>query len=288
MISMTGYAFAEKTGQNISASVEIKGYNNRYLDICVNLPPWLSTLESRIREKITSACGRGKVEVNIRARESNAPVNISVNSNAARAYYDAINSIAKELNIDAKPALAALLELDGVLDVEKLHDNELFWREIEPLLLETVAAFTVEREREGKHTQEDIIENLDRLESSYKSILSLVPAAERGIKENIKSRFVEVLGGQVDENRILAETASLLLKCAISEELSRLNSHFSEFRAETEKNRRPAKKLDFLCQEINREINTIGSKSAMIEITSAVVKMKEALENIREQLRNVE
>ncbi|MDR0878329.1 MAG: DUF1732 domain-containing protein, partial [Treponema sp.] len=111
---------------------------------------------------------------------------------------------------------------------------------------------------------------------------------ESSIKENLKSRFAEVLGNQIDENRILAETAILLMKYTISEELSRLASHLGEFRAETERNPSPGKKLDFLCQEINREINTIGSKTPILEVSRAVVDMKDALENVREQLRNVE
>jgi uncharacterized protein (TIGR00255 family) len=155
-------------------------------------------------------------------------------------------------------------------------------------LQEALKAFAAEKEREGRHTEEDITANLEKINSSLKIVESFIPVIENTLKENIKTRFAELLGSQADENRILAETASLLLKYTISEEISRLNSHLKEFRAETAQNNRPGKKLDFLCQELNREINTIGSKSAIIEVTGEVVKMKEALENIREQLRNVE
>jgi len=288
MVSMTGYAFIEKAGQDMSTSVEIKGYNNRYMEISVYLPPWLSALEKKIHEKIASVCGRGKIDVYIRIRENNTPVSISVNLNAAKAYYDAINALANELKIDEKPGLAALLKLGGIFDVEKNRNQEDYLNEIEPLLQEALAVFCAEREREGKHTEDDIMSNLEIIESSVKTVASYVPVIENGIKESIRARFAETLGSQIDENRVLAETASLLLKYTISEEISRLDSHLKEFRAETGKNARPGKKLDFLCQEINREINTIGSKSAIIEVSGEVVKMKEALENIREQLRNVE
>ena len=288
MISMTGYACREKTEEDLSVSVEIKGYNNKYLEIYINLPSWLSTLEAQIRSSVSSVCGRGKVEVYIRIREYNVPVNINVNIKAAKAYFDAISNLADDLKLKEKPALDTLLKMDGVLETEKTRDNALYWEKISPLLQEALKAFVNEKEKEGKHTEEDIIANLEKLSSSVKNIESFVPVIENGLKENIKSRFAELLGNQVDENRVLAETASLLLKYTISEEISRLNSHLKEFRAETEKNCRPAKKLDFLCQEINREINTIGSKSVIIEVTNEVVKMKEALENIREQLRNVE
>jgi uncharacterized protein (TIGR00255 family) len=285
---MTGYAYQEKTGKDFSITVEIKRFNNRYLDIYVSLPPWLSMLEMKVRSLIASVCGRGKVEVFIRIREHNVPVNINVNTSTAKAYYDAINILAKELKFDEKPKLYTLLGMDGVLDIEKNRDEEHYWQEIEPLLQEAVKIFCAEREREGKHTQEDILLNLEKIEISLKTIESFVPVIENNIKENIKVRFAELLGNQVDENRVMAETASLLLKCTISEEVSRLNSHLNEFKAETDKNPRPGKKLDFLCQELNREINTIGSKSVIIEVSAEVVKMKEALENIREQLRNVE
>ncbi|MDR0442880.1 MAG: YicC family protein [Treponema sp.] len=288
MISMTGYSYREKAGQDLSLSVEIKGYNSRFLDIFVNIPPWLSALETKIRDKICSCCGRGKVEVFVRIREHNAPVNISVNTNAAKAYSSAIDNLARELGLSEKPSLSVLLEMEGVLNVEKNRDDERYWQEIEPLLNEAVQAFTLEREREGKHTANDIFANLEKIESSVKTVAAFAPAVEKAIKENIKTRFAELLGDQVDENRILAETAALLVKHTVSEEISRLSSHLEEFRAETGRNPRPGKKLDFLCQEINREINTIGSKSAIIEMSGEVVQMKEALENIREQLRNVE
>jgi uncharacterized protein (TIGR00255 family) len=285
---MTGYAYREKTGQDLSISVEIKGYNSRFLEIFVNLPPWLSTLEMKIREQIASCCGRGKAEVFIRIREHNAPITISVNTNAAMAYNNAINTLSGDLGINEKCGLSLLLGMDGVLEIEKNRDDERYWQELQPLLQEAVQAFSLEREREGKHTEEDILINLEKIETSLKAVVSFAPAIEKTIRENIKTRFAEVLGNQVDENRVLAETASLLMKHTISEEISRLSSHLAEFRAETGRNPRPGKKLDFLCQEINREINTIGSKSAIIEVSGEVVQMKEALENIREQLRNVE
>jgi len=288
MVSMTGYAYREKSGQDFSVSVEIKGVNSRYLEIFINLPPWLSMLESKIRTKINSCCGRGKAEVFIRVREHNAPINININKNAAKAYYNAMIDIAKELGIKEKPNLAALMEIESILEIDKTRDEERYWQEIEPLIDEAVTAFCNEREREGKHTENDILTHLGMIEASLKTVSSFAPVIEQTLKENVKARFEEMLGNQIDENKVLAETASLLLKYTISEEISRLASHLSEFKKEAENNPRPGKKLDFLCQEINREINTIGSKSAIIEVSSEVVSMKETLENIREQLRNVE
>jgi len=288
MTSMTGFAYREWANEDISISVQIKGYNNRFLEIFVSTPPWLPQLEQRVREIISGLCGRGKVEVAIRVKETNAPITVSVNVNAANAYMQAISGLTSSLGLDEKLSLPALINMEGVLDIEKSRDDERYWSLIEPVLTEAAGVFQAERIREGKHTEEDILNSISRIETALQTVTAHLPALESSIKENIKTRFKELTSGDIDENRVLAETAILLMKYTVSEEISRLSSHFAEFRAETAKNDRPGKKLDFLCQEINREINTIGSKSVILEVSRAVVEMKEALENVREQLRNVE
>jgi uncharacterized protein (TIGR00255 family) len=285
---MTGYAFEEQQREAYSLSVEIRGYNNRFLEVFVNLPPYLSSLEPAIREYLARRFRRGKIEVGIRFREHNGEIAVSVNREAARAYGAAMAVLAETLQIEEKPSLAALLGMEGVLEVEKNRDGQRYWRYIEPALHKAADQFEAERNREGKHTEEDILSHIAVLEAAARSVSAQAPALEASIRENLQARFTELLGDRIDENRILAETAVLLVKYSISEELSRLASHLGEFRAEAERNPSPGKKLDFLCQEINREINTIGSKTPVLEVSRAVVEMKDALENIREQLRNVE
>jgi uncharacterized protein (TIGR00255 family) len=290
---MTGFAWREWAGEDISLAVEIKGYNNRFLELQVGLPPWISFMEPKVRELIGTVCGRGKVEITIRVKEINAPVSVSVNTNAARAYMNAFSGLAGDLGIEAPLSVTVLTGMEGVLEVEKKRDGTKYWDMIEPVLKEALSVFQAERIREGKHTEEDILNAIGAIESALQTVISHVADIENSIRENIISRFKEIagesaIGVTIDENRILAETAMLLMKYTISEEVSRLSSHLAEFRAETARNERPGKKLDFLCQEINREINTIGSKSAILEVSRAVVEMKESLENIREQLRNVE
>ena len=288
MTSMTGFAYKERANGDISVSVEIKGYNSRFLEIYVNTPSWLPQLEQRARAVLNSLYCRGKIEVSIRVRETNAPLAVSVNVNAANAYMQAVSGLALKLGIDEKLNLSTLIGMEGVLDIEKNRDDERYWALIEPVLNEAAEVFKAERIREGKHTEEDILRSISKIEATLQTVTAHLPALESSIKENIKTRFKEISGGEIDENRVLAETAILLMKYTVSEEISRLSSHLGEFRAETAKNDRPGKKLDFLCQEINREINTIGSKSVILEVSRAVVEMKEALENVREQLRNVE
>jgi uncharacterized protein (TIGR00255 family) len=289
MKSMTGYAFHDLQGPEVSLSVELKGYNNRFLELSVNLPPLLSPLEPGIREYLSGRFNRGKIELTLRFKEHNGAVSVLVNREAARAYGEAAAILAGELGIEEKPSLSVLLGMEGILEVEKKRDDDGRYRKIiDPALEAAADQFEAERVREGRATEEDILAQLGRLESMTKTIAALVPVMEAAFQENLRSRFRELLGDAVEENRILTETAALLVKYTIAEEISRLTAHLKEFRAETARNPSPGKKLDFLCQEINREINTIGSKTPNLEVSRAVVDMKDALENIREQLRNVE
>ena len=288
MRSMTAYAYKEFSDDKIKVSVEIKCYNSRFFDLYVHVPHWLSPLEARIRKYISSSFARGKVELNVRVKEEDAPVSVQINESAAFAYRKAIKDLAKDLGIKEEPGLALILGFDGVLEIENDRDIEKYWPFIERALADAVEHADAERAREGKHTEEDILSHIAILEESTKSISLCLPGLEATIKENLRLRFAEFFGDKIDDNRILAETAVLLMKYGISEELSRLSSHLSEFRIEIKNNVSPGKKLDFLSQEINREINTIGSKTPIIEVSRTVVEMKNALENIREQLRNVE
>ncbi len=288
MKSMTGYGYKEWQDDSLFLSVEIKGYNSRFLEIFVNIPPFLSSIELKIKELASEYCRRGKVEINIRLKELDSDMEVSINLGAARAYYKAMETLSDNLKLKDKPALKDLLALEGILQIDKKRDNEKYWLSLEPLVKEALAQFNTERQREGNHTKDDILFHLDAIGQSRKIIQSYTPQLEKDIEENLRAKIAEYLSEKIDESRILQETAILLMKYTISEELSRLGAHLTEFRGELERNPAPGKKLDFLSQEINREINTIGSKSPLLEVNREVVSMKDALENIREQLRNVE
>ena len=288
MKSMTGYGWAEEQNADFIASVEIKGYNNRFLDIITNIAPYLSALEIPVREYLAQHCRRGRLEVSIRYKALNIPLVVSLNAEAAKAYWKAAEESARLLGINDKPDLAFILSMEGVLEAEKSRDLEKAQTRIMPLLEKAFIDFDAYRQREGDHTYKDILSHIEQLEKSRHLIAARSDDLEKIIKENIKIRFEELLGNGIDENRILMETAAQLVKHTISEELSRLEAHLAEFRSEAESNPSPGKKLDFLCQEINREINTIGSKAMILELNRETVIMKDALENIREQLRNVE
>ncbi|MDR2393289.1 MAG: DUF1732 domain-containing protein [Treponema sp.] len=309
MKSMTGYGYHEQQYPDLSVSVEIKSYNNRFLELLVNLPPYASALESRIRSYVVTRCRRGKVEITLRLKEHTTSFSVSVNRAAAEAYKKALLVLGEIFQSQEQPGLGLILGLEGVLGIEKQRDDTGYWKQLEPVLCIAFAQFDAARDREGTRTKEDILSHVALLEDSLQTVSSYAPALELLIQENIRSRFIDLLrssglvvpdagstpafGATLGDctgldHRILAETAVLLMKYTISEELARFGAHLTEFRAELERNPSPGKKLDFLCQEINREVNTIGSKTPILEVSRAVVVMKDALENIREQLRNVE
>ncbi len=288
MKSMTGYGYGEQTADFGSLSVELRGYNSRFLELNINLPSSLMVFEQPIREYLADHCERGKVEVTVRLRELVSESEVVVDTPMALSYYKALQELSAALGLGETPRLATIVSMEGVLQVEKKRDPERYRPYLIQALEEAMRQFEAQRGREGEATAEDILRHVGTIEASLATVQSYAPQLEDHIKKNLRQRFQEVMGDLVDENRILAETAVLLMKYTISEEISRLMTHLKEFRRELKENPAPGKKLDFLCQEMNREVNTIGSKSPLIEVSQAVVAMKDALENIREQLRNVE
>jgi uncharacterized protein (TIGR00255 family) len=289
---MTGYAHGESRDGILS--IEIKGYNNRFLELMILLPPFLSGLEPAIRRYITKRFRRGKIEVRIGVKESDVAVDVAVNVSALQAYKKAFDTVASECFAGTAVDFAAFLQITsaaGVFSAEKKPDNVLYRKKLAPVLKKALERFEKERIREGQHTEAAISAYLTVLEQSVNAVTDHAPAVERSIAEGIRNRFTELSGNAgyiIDENRLLTEMAVVLAKYTIAEELQRIAVHLAEFRSEMARNESPGKKLDFLCQEINREVNTIGSKTPVLEISRTVVTMKDALENIREQLRNVE
>ena len=174
------------------------------------------------------------------------------------------------------------------MSYERDLDEDEVWSAIEPELAACFASYDESRLREGLATRKDIEGQLERIHAGLSTLLASAPEIERTVKTQLRTRFADVVGDAVDEARILTEVASLLMKYTINEELSRLASHLSSFRRILEGEEASAKKLDFLSQEMNREVNTIGSKNILLPIAEVVVELKDSLENIREQLRNIE
>ena len=289
MNSMTGYGYKEVSNENYFLSVEIKSWNSRFLDLSVYLPSFLGRLEKSIREKCGSKILRGKVDLSIKLKEKNTDISVVVDENAAKAYSDAIKNIANSLNLakDDIP-LSLIVNQEGVLSVQKNTDFEKYWLMIEPVLDSALAEFTEDRSREGQNLKADLLEKLGKIQESENVFKTWIPKMESIFKENLQTRFQELLGENYDQQRVFTEIAALLVKYTINEEVVRLQSHIDALKSEITENPAPGRKIDFICQEMNREINTIGSKNQFIEVGQAVINAKDALENIREQAKNVE
>ena len=288
MKSMTGYGWIDTQNESVQMSVELKSYNNRYLDININLPPFISPLEPELRTYLKDKITRGRVELYVRVKELEEDLDVTLDTGVVTAYKKALEDIAKAAGLEETPRLSHFLHLDGVMKVVKKRDIDKYKTMLFQNLDKAWVQYDDIRAREGDATWEDIMSSIDVLWKSQKIIQNREESLEDLIKNNIKARFQQLLDDKIDENRVLAETAILLMKYGIGEELSRLSNHLEQFCNTLHRKVPVAKKLDFLCQEMNREINTIGSKSNLLEISQAVIEAKEAVENIREQLRNVE
>lgn len=288
MTSMTGYAFKEVSLENATVSVEIKSVNSRFLDLAINLPPYLNALESYYKSKITSGILRGKVDVYIRVKETESDAQVVADTKAAAEYMTAIKKIAEACGYSSEIPLSLIISQPGVLTASKSYDVEKYKLMIDPVFAEAFEAFIADRKREGENMHADLCEKFLVLSKCADFFKEWQPKMEIAFKNQITARFNELLGDKVDENRIMTETAAMMVKYTINEEIVRLHSHLAAVKNELENNPAPGKRLDFLCQEINREINTIGSKNQFAEVGAMVVNAKDALENIREQSKNVE
>lgn len=292
MTSMTGYAYEEKTTENAVVSVEIKSVNSRFLDLTINLPSYLNQLESTFKNKITEKIVRGKVDVYIRIKEKESDAEITVDENMAKLYAEAVKKVQKTTGFAAFQApLEFILNQPGVLVTNKSYDLDKYMQMIEPVFDESLKKFISDREREGLNMKLDLEAKLKKLEECAIFFKNWQPKMEALFKEQITSRFKEILSDNnftIDENRIMTETAAMMIKYTINEEIVRLCSHIEAMKNEIKNNKTPGKKIDFICQEMNREINTIGSKNQFSEVGAMVISAKDALENIREQSKNVE
>ncbi len=293
MNSMTGYGYQEAKEDGVFLSVEIKSYNSRYLDLTVNLPASLSRLESHFRERMSAAVVRGKVDVYIRLREEEPAAQVLVNREAVRTYAAAMAEVARVLaeggmSLPQEIPLSLIVQQEGVLVARHDLDLDSYRGRLEPVFKAALEQFVADRRREGQNLKADVQEKLSVLERAADFFAQWQPRMEAAFKENLQRRFLEFLGEGYDQQRVLTEVAALLVKYTINEEIVRLKSHLAALSKELAENPTPGRKIDFICQEINREINTIGSKNQFTEMGSMVITAKDALENIREQARNVE
>ncbi len=288
MKSMTGFGYSEYRDERRHIVLALKSYNNRFLDISVYLPHYLAQLEIKVRDFLASRIMRGRVELSLKATEFEENPNVILDKSSVQVYVRTLTELAEAAGINEKVRLSHLLKIEGILKTEMSQDIEEYWEFLKPHLEAAFRQFEQMRLSDGAATREDIRRLLAVIDSEICKVEAQSSRIEARIKEGLKTRFYELLGNGIDENRILSETAVMLMKYDINEELVRIRSYMNNFKNSMKESGAPGKKLDFICQELNREVNTIGSKSMMLDVSNAVVVLKDSLEKIREQLRNVE
>lgn len=286
-VSMTGFAQREFDLQDRKCLLLIKSYNNRYLDLSISLPPAAAALEPRIQELLASKIARGKVECSIRFKGAAAGGAIEVDEQRARSVCEALSKISRACGLSEAPSLATIASFEGVFSGEPESAAETLWPRLELELLAALEDFGARRLQEGEATGRSLEREMERLKEGLAFVEGKSAQLGEILKRQMTERFDELLQNPVDPDRLLQEIAIQVVRYGINEEIVRLKAHFAAF-DEIAARSTPAKKLDFLCQEMNREINTIGSKNTLAEVAHRVVDMKDALENIREQLRNLE
>lgn len=289
MKSMTGYGHASHVEDEYQLEVEIKSYNNRYLDIYVNLNPVLSPFEAYVTGRVKEVARRGKVEVAVRLKVFESRSTVHVDSALLDQYLASFRDIEEHKGVALGIDAASLLSIEGLFTTSTLRDSEEYRAGLEEALSAALADFAASRAREGEETRRD----LERLGRSFAqandSIARLVGSYEDWFRNILLEKYRELdIGARFDETKLMQEVAALLVKYSINEEQNRLRTHVKQYFSLLESDEPVGKKLDFLCQEMNREVNTTASKSQNVEITLHTVQMKDDLENIREQIRNIE
>ncbi|MEF9952505.1 MAG: YicC/YloC family endoribonuclease [Clostridium sp.] len=290
--SMTGYGRGRSEVEGRSFNVEIKSVNNRYLDINIRLPRVISSLEDKIRKEISSKVSRGKIDVFITGeKDSENKVNVNVDENMAKAYYNAYSNLKGLLNIEENVSLSLISRAPDVINVEKEEEDlEKVWEVLSLSLTEALDMFVNMREVEGNKLCDDVLTRCDSILNMITEVEERSPSVVAEYREKITQRLKEFLGEvEIDQARLLNEVAFFSDKCSIAEETVRLRSHIVQLKSSLEVvDESVGRKLDFLIQEMNRETNTIGSKANDLTITRVVVDIKSEIEKIREQIQNIE
>ncbi|MFC2821937.1 MAG: YicC/YloC family endoribonuclease [Spirochaetales bacterium] len=292
MKSMTAYGYGEYQNESFLMTMELKSYNNRFLEISYSAPPYLSSYETVIAAIIKEHARRGHIDLSIKVKNIKSNVEVSVDEDAVDAYIKAvelINERALNAGLSPKVNLSDIINQDGVLTSIRTDGIEAYQEGLDFCSKAVMEQLDAAKAREGEVTCNDLSIKINEISKSLKTVKANVGKLDDMVKKNLTDRIHELLGNQdYDENRVLTEVAVMLNRYTINEEIVRLEAHISEFRKLLNSSEAVGKRLDFLSQEMNREINTIGSKSQMVEVNFEVVNMKDSLENIREQIRNIE
>ena len=291
MRSMTGFGRSKLEENFREYVVEIKSVNHKYSDISIKMPRNLTCFEEKVKKIISSNVSRGKVDVFITFNNySEEGRNVIINKELAKNYINQLRELAAETGIDEEIKITEITKMPDVMQL-KIEDDEsdIIWQELERCVIEAANNFVDMRKVEGESIKHDLLARIDSVESLVNRIFSFTTGLLEDYVVKLRERIKEILDtAVVDEARLAQEIVIYADKCSIEEELTRLRSHIAQFRELLETEASVGKKLDFLIQEMNRETNTIASKSVKLEITNLAIDIKTAIEDIREQIQNIE
>jgi len=288
---MTGQGRGAHSRDGCSSSVELRTVNRKQAEIQLDLPHELEPLEARVRETIGQVVSRGRCEVRVSVELPEGAVRARLNQSLARAYAAEFSKLAAELKLENAVTLDLLARCPGVIAArEERADAESFWPVLEKALTQALDALTKMREREGSHLAKDLAGRVGTMRKAAARVAKQAPKVQQRFREQLLQR-IRAAGLEnipPDDERVLKEVVFFADRSDIAEELARLQSHFAQFDDCLKSTEPVGRKLDFLAQEMNREINTIGSKANDALISGDVVLLKTELERFREQAQNVE
>lgn len=291
MFSMTGYGKAVGEIEGRKLSVELKAVNHRFLDVSVKMPKVLNACEDVVRKIIAEYVSRGHIDVYLNYSDGSEKLKrVEVDFGMAEGYIKAAAQLENRFFLDNNLSLTELMKMPDVMKIEAADEDE---KLLEKLVTDTVNEacknLNVMRSFEGAKLKENLRQRIDNVESYAETIKQMAPDVAKDYAQKLKERISEMLGDvQYDEARFLNEVAFFADKCNIDEEISRLFSHISHFNNILQQDAAAGKQLDFLVQELNRETNTICSKSNSAKLTAVALSLKNEIEKIREQVQNAE
>jgi uncharacterized protein (TIGR00255 family) len=288
---MTGYGRGDADHGGTKFSVELNSVNRKQSDIVINLPRDLAGLEPRIRQAINEKISRGRMNVVVGLHQgANGAAALALDTALARSYHDAMLTLQKELSAPGEITIGTILQAPGVMrSPEQSVDADKAWPAVERALTTALGELVKMREREGKHLAKDLIHRLKVLRQEIKGIRGLYPEVVKKYRSALIERIQKAgLDLPVEDERLLKEVTIFADRSDISEELTRLESHLAQFAHHLRKNEPVGRTLEFITQEIFRELNTLGAKSNDAGISQHVVACKSELEKIREQIQNLE
>ncbi len=289
--SMTGFGRDHRIIDGKEYLVEIRSVNSRYYEFNAKLPRQYMFLEEKLKSLVKSKMSRGKVEVSLSIYNiAAAETAVSVNDGVVENYLNVLRAAGEKFGLQDDLTLSSVFRMTDAFTVVRAEtDEDKIWAAVKETAEAALERFVSMRETEGVKMRDDILEKLANIEKMTEQVCEYAPETVTAYREKLFAKMQEILENkQIDEQRILLEAGIYAEKIAVDEETVRLKSHFVQFRDMMNSDEPVGRKLDFLVQEMNREVNTTGSKAQDIRITRLVVDMKSEIEKIREQIQNIE